>query len=385
MPGKLFMVACLLAGLCMAAANDIPIKFCAKDCAGDPIVDLHVQVSGCTDLPFSCFTGDDGCCSIDKAPEVVQYCYGSARNLCQWTASGYVLNLVPDVETLTRYGVPVTAAEYSCCKCAGGGEVCPKIIYGDAATMSCPGGLGGISTSPSSGYFTVNFNPVSCPPPTCAGYTCTSGTLKSPVPSGEGVVRNDATCCDPPTCAGYTCTSGTLKSPVPSGEGVVRNDATCCEACPATCSIIVTKGNGGNSRQESVPGNCSTSLEDGTVTECPPDYFQSTETCSGKDCGICCFLRAGLCDADIQGPCARQGASCQCFETESGATCSVDNIMLPPTYNRTLITGGAGCQENNCNAVAAKKGMSAACCPYPCVAPGGGNHGNARKALRRLG
>jgi hypothetical protein len=63
-------------------------------------------------------------------------------------------------QTLTRNGVPVIASEYSCCKCAGGGEFCPNVIYGDAATKSCPGGLGGISTSPASGPFTVHFTPV---------------------------------------------------------------------------------------------------------------------------------------------------------------------------------------------------------------------------------
>ncbi|KAF6248738.1 hypothetical protein COO60DRAFT_1033429 [Scenedesmus sp. NREL 46B-D3] len=192
----LFLAACLLAGLSLAAANDIPIKFCAQNCKGDALVGLRAEVSGCTDHPFSCVTGPNGCCSIDKAPSVVKYCYGSAKNFCQWSVSGSDLDLAPNVKTLTRNGAPVTAAQYSCCKCDGR-DYCPKVIYGDAATQSCPGNLGGILPSSSSGYFTVNFKPLDCsPPPTCEDYPCTSGTLKESLPPASfGLSPSDETCC----------------------------------------------------------------------------------------------------------------------------------------------------------------------------------------------
>jgi hypothetical protein len=39
------------------------------------------------------------------------------------------------------------------------------------------------------------------------------------------------------------------------------------QACPKTCSIVVTKGNGANAVSEVVPGDCSSSLQGGNSTE----------------------------------------------------------------------------------------------------------------------
>jgi hypothetical protein len=38
--------------------------------------------------------------------------------------------------------------------------------------------------------------PLLLQPPSCADYTCTSGTTNSPPPTGFGLVLNDANCCD---------------------------------------------------------------------------------------------------------------------------------------------------------------------------------------------
>lgn len=40
---------------------------------------------------------------------------------------------------------------------------------------------------------------------------------------------------------------------------------------------------------------------------------------------------------------------------------------FPPTLNSAQIGNGGGCEERLCNAVAAKQGKSAACCPFPCA------------------
>ncbi|WIA33901.1 hypothetical protein OEZ86_007000 [Tetradesmus obliquus] len=145
-PSKLLLAACLLAVLSLAAANDIPVKFCAKDCKGAGLRGLTVRLSGCTDRTLSCRTGHDGCCSISRAPNTIQYCSGSANNLCKWSISSSNQHLVANVKTLTRNGKPVTANQYSCCKC-NGKDHCPKVIYGDAAHKSCPSGNGGIRIS----------------------------------------------------------------------------------------------------------------------------------------------------------------------------------------------------------------------------------------------
>jgi hypothetical protein len=39
------------------------------------------------------------------------------------------------------------------------------------------------------------------------------------------------------------------------------------QACPATCSTMVTNGSGRTKVTKEVAGECSASLEDGTVTE----------------------------------------------------------------------------------------------------------------------
>jgi hypothetical protein len=41
---------------------------------------------------------------------------------------------------------------------------------------------------------------------------------------------------------------------------------------------------------------------------------------------------------------------------------------FPPVLNSAQIGNGGGWEERLCNAVAAKQGKSAACCPFPCAA-----------------
>jgi hypothetical protein len=71
-----------------------------------------------------------------------------------------------------------------------------------------------------------------------------------------------------------------------------------------------------------------------------------------------------------------------CFETNNGASCSANNMFnFPQSLDINKLGNGGGCSKNLCNAVAAKQGRSAACCPYPCGANGNGNgNGNDRSA-----
>jgi hypothetical protein len=68
-----------------------------------------------------------------------------------------------------------------------------------------------------------------------------------------------------------------------------------------------------------------------------------------------------------------------CFETIQGATCKASNMFnFPLAYDQDQIGNGGGCEEKLCNAVAAKQGRSAACCPYPCNGNGNGNGNDGR-------
>jgi hypothetical protein len=78
----------------------------------------------------------------------------------------------------------------------------------------------------------------------------------------------------------------------------------------------------------------------------------------------CCF--AAVCSGSPNGPCAGTG-KCQCCATVQGASCRAANMLnFPSSLSASRIGNGGGCAENKCNAVAAKMGLSAACCPYPC-------------------
>jgi hypothetical protein len=78
------------------------------------------------------------------------------------------------------------------------------------------------------------------------------------------------------------------------------------------------------------------------------------------------LLSAAVCSGDPNGPCSATG-KCMCFLTVQGGSCSASNMLnFPPSLNVNALGNGGGCAENLCNAVAAKQGLSAACCPYPC-------------------
>jgi hypothetical protein len=79
------------------------------------------------------------------------------------------------------------------------------------------------------------------------------------------------------------------------------------------------------------------------------------------------LLPAAVCSGTVNGPCSATG-QCHCFATVQGATCSASNMLnFPAEFNIAQLGNGGGCQENLCNAVAAKQGLSAACCPLPCA------------------
>eukprot|EP00890_Picochlorum_soloecismus_P004860 jgi/Picsp_1/5375/NSC_02736-R1_---NA--- len=81
--------------------------------------------------------------------------------------------------------------------------------------------------------------------------------------------------------------------------------------------------------------------------------------CSGLDSNcICCIDSAALCTGQPKGNCA--SGECACIATETGASC---NAPVYPDY-RPPPSNGGGCQENLCNAVAEKSGLSAGCCPF---------------------
>jgi hypothetical protein len=78
-----------------------------------------------------------------------------------------------------------------------------------------------------------------------------------------------------------------------------------------------------------------------------------------------CFF-AAVCSGSPNGPCAGTG-KCLCFVTKQGASCGASNMhAFPPSLDVSRLGSGGGCGDNKCNAVAAKMGQSAACCPHPC-------------------
>jgi hypothetical protein len=77
----------------------------------------------------------------------------------------------------------------------------------------------------------------------------------------------------------------------------------------------------------------------------------------GRESGcVCCIESKSLCQAG-DGNC---NGYCGCIITQGGANCNrpVYGSYQPPPGN------GGGCQENQCNSLAAQNGMSAACCPF---------------------
>jgi hypothetical protein len=83
-----------------------------------------------------------------------------------------------------------------------------------------------------------------------------------------------------------------------------------------------------------------------------------------------CCLPAAVCSGTVNGPCSATG-QCHCFATVQGASCSASNMLnWPAALDINQLGNGGGCSENLCNAVAAKQGLSAACCPLPCAQKG---------------
>ena len=125
------------------------------------------------------------------------------------------------------------------------------------------------------------------------------------------------------------------------------------------------------------PTTCSTTLDGATLNGvCRPGNFPDLESavaeCAqvgavpilngcGDSCGLCCIDSGELCSSSTaNGSC--QDKPCKCILTTAGGSC---NNPLYPGYNPPPGNGG-GCQENLCNAFAAKEGVSAGCCPFGC-------------------
>lgn len=204
---------------------------------------------------------------------------------------------------------------------------------------------------------------------------CTSTTGKKGICSKSPAVPNrkkeghcEDTCGDcfidlPPACpspsqpcqgattgrGGICSTSHEVDYKEPDGDCHPKACGSCFvpkqQGCTQThCSIII-KG-------KEVHGTCGTSQPTNTIPAGP-----CTTGC-GK-CYISCFDPA-LCGASPNGKC--RNGRCGCYPTQNGASCK-NFLGTPPN---PLPGNGGGCEESGCNAVAAKFGYHAACCPSGC-------------------
>jgi hypothetical protein len=181
----------------------------------------------------------------------------------------------------------------------------------------------------------------------CNNTFCSAGLPSSP--PGNCQYSCSCTPSAAPVCKPADC-GKTLKKP--SGCGGPDLSTKCPDCCPTSCNTTIKTSTGST---VTLPGMCATTQPANTIPgdPCP------------TGCGICYVnsFNTQLCPATPNGPCSAKGR-CGCFGTKKGGSCQASNFLNPQPS--PLPGNGGGCQENLCNALAAKNGLNAACCPSGC-------------------